>query len=203
MRRGDACKRAWRKSSAGFSRVAFGCGHKTQCPEFILAHVQFRQLGLARLNGSPPLKIGGWAFFFLAAILAGAAVHAASAFDTHDGAGCGGCGTSVCSLPPVGGASCDSRLKRTVCISCGCLQTSKLPSVRRDVCETPSLAAGGVLGGVVCHWRCCIAVPGRVLVCAVCRQFCGVAASGALASEGAKKKALTLANQGFHLVPER
>ena len=55
----------------------------------------------------------------------------------------------MCSLPPVGGASCDSRLKRTVCISCGCLQTSKLPSARRDVCETPSLMAGGCVG-----WGC-------------------------------------------------
>ena len=48
--------------------------------------MQFGQFGLTRLNGSPPFEIGGWTFFFLAAILAAAAVHAASAFDTHDDA---------------------------------------------------------------------------------------------------------------------
>ena len=49
--------------------------------------MQLGQFGLTRLNSSPPFEIGGWTFFFLAAILAAAAVHAASAFDTHDAAG--------------------------------------------------------------------------------------------------------------------
>ena len=65
--------------------VACGGGGKTQRLELILTHVQFRQFGLARLDGPSPLEIGGWTFFFLAAILTGAAVRAASAFDTHDG----------------------------------------------------------------------------------------------------------------------
>ena len=107
----------------------------------------------------------------------------------------------MCGLSPVDRATCGGKLKRTVCISCRCLQTPKLPSGGRNTRATPLLTmeAGSPSGGASC-WQCFNACSGSGLICATHwshRQFLLSGGGLGCCSGAANEKALTLANQGF------
>lgn len=59
------------------------CLAETQRFEFVLAEVQFRQLGLPGFHGAPPLKAGWGPGFCLSAIFAAAAVGRFPSFGAH------------------------------------------------------------------------------------------------------------------------